>query len=123
MLGKAIYAANFWKACRFACFTKEYHDQEGVVLKILVFVNPDKFQTFPFIPWTCQCSPECKKSCSDHLGIWQIMYDGAHVKTGNEKGELKNEEWGIKERFVYITSYAEIKNYTFSPYKRNIEIK
>jgi len=124
MLGKAVYVGTFWKACRFACFDKQYHAQPGQVFRLYAFAKT--FQHFPFDPeklWECPCSTECKKHCSDHLGIWQIMNDGAHVNIGNSKGNLKNEEWAFKERFVFLTSYAEIEPYTYNPFKRNIQIK
>ena len=124
MLGKAVYVGTFWKACRFACFDKEYHEQQGKVFRVLSFAQT--IQNFPMDPitlWKCPCSEDCNKHCSDHLGIWQIMNDGAHVEIGNEKGDLKNEEWAIKERFVFVTSYAEIQPYSYSPFKRNTQIK
>jgi hypothetical protein len=121
MLGKAVYVGSFWKSCRFACFNKLYHAQPGKVFRVFAFAKV--IEHFPNETWQCLCSPECKKSSSDHLGIWQIMNDGAHVNVGNIKGDLKNEEWAFKERFIHVTSFAEIQPYEYSPFKRNILIK
>lgn len=117
MLGDAVYLGTFWKASRFAAFDKKYHAQEGEVFRTLVFVK--EFQEFPLEHWACFC---CGLDISDHKGIWKLLFDGAHVNIGNMKGQLRNEEWAVKQRVQFITHVAGIQPYEYTPYKRNIKI-
>jgi len=117
MLGDAVYLGTFWKASRFAAFDKKYHPQEGEVYRTLVFVK--EFQQFPLEHWECFC---CGLDISDHKGIWKLLFDGAHVNVGNKKGDLRNEEWAVKQRVQFITHVAGIQPYEYTPYKRNIKI-
>lgn len=117
MLGDAIYVGTFWKACRFASFDKTYHHQDGCIFKILAFVK--EIQNYPFEHWKCDC---CSSEISDHKSIWKLIHDGAHVNIGKERGQLKNEEWAVKEHLQFITHVAECEKYEYTPYKRNIKI-
>lgn len=121
MLGNAVYLGTFWKACRFACFTHDYFDRSGIVYRVLVFLK--SFQEFPFESWKCECDNKCGGTMSDHSSLWKILHDGAHVSSGTEKGDLKNEEWAVKDRVVSLTHVAEIVPYHYNPLKRNIKIK
>ena len=120
MLGHAVYLGTFWKACRFACFTKDYFAQPGIVYRVLVFLK--SFQEFPFESWECSCDAKCGSSISDHLSTWKLSHDGAHVSQGTQKGDLKNEEWAVKDRVITLTHVAEIVPYHYNPLKRNIKI-
>jgi hypothetical protein len=117
MLGSCVYVGTFWKSCKYAAFTKDYHAQEGYLYRTLVMTS--RIESFPRAGWECQC---CNKNIADHCGLWKLIFDGVHVKNENEKGKLKNEEWGIKDRFVFITHFAKIIPYEYSPFKRNMRI-
>lgn len=117
MLGSAVYLGTFWKACRFAGFTKDYFNQEGEIYRVLCF--PKLLETFPRIGWICQC---CQNNICDHAGLWRIIFDGVHVTSENEKGKLKNDEWGMKDRYILSTHVCNLQSYEYSPYKRNMKI-
>jgi len=117
MLGCGVYLGTFWKACRFAGFTKDYFNQEGEIYRVLCF--PKLMETFPRIGWTCQC---CQKNICDHAGLWRIIYDGVHVTSENEKGKLKNDEWAMKDRYILCTHTCNLQEYEYSPFKRNMKI-
>jgi hypothetical protein len=137
MLGKAIYGAAFWKACRYASLGQNYVFRNGSVLRILLFSTNTK--VLPSEGEACSCCLSPSNSKADHFTTWKNNgFDSVRAlacsnavgvcKDGSSKYILRNEEWGFSSDAIIITHYAAIDPSTqcaphYDPLHRGTQIK
>jgi hypothetical protein len=117
MLGSAVYAASFWKACRFASLGQTYKFRKGCVIRMLLF--SERALILPSNGQVCSCCLPPANVKADHFGNWRKKgFDSIRAlactnavgvcKDGSAKYILRNEEWAFSSELALLTHYASI---------------